>query len=136
MAIKLEKVVRTFYENLEEGKILARKCPACGAVEYPPVYACNTCGCMETEWYEISGKGQMKTMILPGLLSSRPDMSEFKPYCFGEVQLEEGPSVNAVILGINKKKKKALADQLPVPVQAKIVQRDGYKTVFWEFVEE
>ena len=38
MAIKLEKIVRTFYENLEEGKILARKCPVCGAVEYPPVY--------------------------------------------------------------------------------------------------
>ena len=78
----------------------------------------------------------MKTMILPGLLSSRPDMGEFKPYCFGEVQLEEGPSVNAVILGINKKMKKKLADQLPVPVTAKIVQRDGYKTVFWEYKEE
>ena len=136
MAIKLEKIVRTFYENLEEGKILARKCPACGAVEYPPVYACNTCGCMETEWYEISGKGVMKTMILPGLFSSRPDMGEFKPYCFGEVQLEEGPSVNAVILGVNKKKKRALAEELPVPVRAKIVQRDDYKTVFWELVEE
>ena len=31
MAIKLEKVVAKFYESLEEGHIMGRKCPACGA---------------------------------------------------------------------------------------------------------
>lgn len=44
MAIKLEKVVQKFYDNLEEGKITGRKCLKCGAVEFPPVYACNKCG--------------------------------------------------------------------------------------------
>ena len=44
MSIQLEKVVQTFYEGLEEGKILGRKCPLCGNVEFPPVYACNQCG--------------------------------------------------------------------------------------------
>ena len=52
MSIKLEKVVQTFYEGLEEGKLLGRKCPKCGNVEFPPVYACNACGNYETEWYE------------------------------------------------------------------------------------
>lgn len=136
MAIELEQVVRTFYEKLEEGKILGRKCPKCGAVEFPPVYACNTCACMKTEWYEISGKAKMKTCILPGLLSSKQDMQEFTPYCYGEVELEEGATINAVILGVNKKKKKALADKTSVDVRAKIVQRDGYKTVMFELVEE
>ena len=42
--IKLEKVVQRFYEGLEEGKFLGRKCPVCGNVEFPPVYACNKCG--------------------------------------------------------------------------------------------
>ena len=37
MAIKLEKVVEKFYLGLEEGKILGRKCPKCGHVEFPPV---------------------------------------------------------------------------------------------------
>ena len=36
MSIKLEKVVQTFYEGLEEGKLLGRKCPKCGNVEYMP----------------------------------------------------------------------------------------------------
>ena len=59
MSIKLEKVVQTFYEGLEEGKLLGRKCPKCGNVEFPPVYACNACGNYETEWYEISGKARL-----------------------------------------------------------------------------
>ena len=52
MSVKLEKVVEKFYEGLEEGKFLGRKCTECGAVEFPPVYACNTCGCMDMEWVE------------------------------------------------------------------------------------
>ena len=57
MAVKLEKIVKTYYDNLEEGKILGRYCPKCGGMEWPPVYACNLCGNMETEWKEISGEG-------------------------------------------------------------------------------
>ena len=61
--IKLEKVVQRFYEGLEEGKFLGRKCPVCGNVEFPPVYACNKCGSYETEWIECSGKGVMKSIV-------------------------------------------------------------------------
>ena len=32
MAIKLERVVKTYYETLEQGKVLGRKCPKCGNV--------------------------------------------------------------------------------------------------------
>ena len=63
MAIKLEKVVEKFYLGLEEGKILGRKCPKCGHVEFPPVYACNNCGNYETEWYEISGKAKLHSIV-------------------------------------------------------------------------
>ena len=65
MAIKLEKVVEKFYLGLEEGKILGRKCPKCGNVEFPPVYACNACGNYETEWVEISGKAKLHSIVLP-----------------------------------------------------------------------
>ena len=41
MRIKLEKVVQKFYESLDEGKMMGRKCTACGNVEFPPVFACN-----------------------------------------------------------------------------------------------
>lgn len=137
MAIKLEKVVQTYYENLEEGKILGRKCPKCGNVEFPPVYACNACGCLETEWYEISGKAKMHSIVMPAALSSKPEYKNLGKYAYGEVELEEGTRLNAVVRGINKKKRKELQDKLPVNCHAAIFQREaGFKTVVFDLDEE
>ena len=135
MSVKLEKVVKTFFDNLEEGKITGRKCAACGAVEFPPVYACNTCGSTDLSWVETSGKGQLHSIIMPSVLSARPDFKKFAPYAFGDVELEEGARINALVKGITKKDRTALLEKLPVPVKAEIVQREGYKTVIFELEE-
>lgn len=130
MSVKLEKVVEKYYEGLDEGKLLGRKCKECGAVEFPPVYACNTCGCLETEWVEISGKAQMKSIVMPAALSTKPEYAKMGAFAYGEVQIEEGASFNAVVKGITKKKRKELLDKLPVSVHAEIMERDGgFKTV-------
>ena len=141
MAIKLEKVVEKFYLALEEGKILGRKCPVCGAVEFPPVYACNSCGNLETEWYEISGNATMHSIVLPAALSSKPEYDNLgkRNFAYGEVVLEEGARLNAVVRGINKKKRKEILDagKLPVPVKAAIFEREaGFKTVVFDLVED
>ena len=136
MAIKLEKVVATYYEKLEEGKIMGRKCPKCGNVEFPPVYACNACGNYETEWYEISGKAKIHSIVLPAALSSKPEYKNFGKYAYGEIELEEGSRLNGVILGINKKKRKELQDKLPVSCHAVIIDREiGVKSVAFELDE-
>ncbi|MDO4622869.1 MAG: zinc ribbon domain-containing protein [Eubacteriales bacterium] len=139
MSIKLEKVAQTFYENLEQGKILARKCPKCGAVEFPPVYACNTCGSLETEWIEISGKAKMHSIVLPAALSSKPEYKALGKYAYGEIELEEGARFNGVVRGINKKKRKEIMDagKLPVSCHAAIFERAaGFKTVVFDLDEE
>ena len=136
MAIKLEKVVATFYEKLEEGKIMGRKCPKCGNVEFPPVYACNACGNYETEWYEISGKAKIHSIVMPAALSSKPEYKNFGKYAYGEIELEEGSRLNGVILGVNKKKRKELQDKLPVSCHAVIIDREiGVKSVAFELDE-
>ncbi|MCR5195817.1 MAG: zinc ribbon domain-containing protein [Pseudobutyrivibrio sp.] len=132
MAIVLEKVVQGFYDRLEEGKICGRKCPKCGAVEFPPVYACNSCGNYETEWYEISGKAKMHSIVMPAALSSKPEYKALGKYAYGEIELEEGARFNAVVRGISKKTRKDLLDKLPLDVHAAIYQRDGYKTVVFD----
>ena len=138
MAIKLEKVVEKFYQGLEEGKFLGRKCPVCGAVEFPPVYACNTCGNLETEWVEVSGKGKMKSIVMPAALSTKPEYANLGPFAYGEVELEEGACFNAVVKGITKKKRREILEnnKLPVPVHAETFQRDGYKTIVFVLDEE
>ena len=137
MAIKLEKVVETFYQNLEQGKITAKKCTKCGAVEFPPVYACNSCGCWDMEWIEISGKAKMHSIVMPAPLSTKPEYKELGKFAYGEIELEEGSRLNGVILGVNKKKREALKDKLPVSCHAVIRDREiGVKTVVFELDEE
>lgn len=136
MSIELEKVVEKFYQGLEEGKILGKKCTKCGAVEFPPVYACNTCGGWDMEWVEISGKAKLHSIVMPAALSTKPEYKALGKYAYGEVELEEGSRLNAVVRGINKKKRNELSDKLPVDVKAAIYQRDGYKTVVFDLVEE
>lgn len=137
MSIKLEKVVQTFYEALEEGRILGRKCPVCGSVEFPPVYACNTCGSYETEWVEISGRAKMHSIVLPAALSSKPEYRKLGKYAYGEVELEEGSRFNAVVRGISKKNREELAQKLPLNVHAAIFEREGgFKSVVFDLDEE
>lgn len=137
MAIKLEKVVQTYYEALEEGKILGRKCPKCKNVEFPPVYACNACGSYETEWVELSGKATLHSIVLPAALSSKPEYKKMGKFAYGEVELEEGSRLNAVICGISKKNRAELAAKLPLPIHAVIIEREiGVKTVVFELDEK
>ncbi|MGI6316804.1 MAG: Zn-ribbon domain-containing OB-fold protein [Christensenellales bacterium] len=135
MSIKLEKVVERFYQNLEEGKITGRRCRACGAVEFPPVYACNTCGCFEMEWVEIDGEAAMHSIVLPAALSSKPEYRLLGRYAYGEVVLKEGARLNAVVRGISRKNRDDLVKRLPIRIRAAIFQRNGYKTVVFDLDE-
>ncbi len=62
----MEPIVKKFYDGVAEGKYLGRKCVECGAIEFPPHIACNTCGCAHTEWVELSGHGTLKSFRHPG----------------------------------------------------------------------
>ncbi len=137
MAIKLEKIVEKFYTSLEEGKIMGRKCPKCGHVEFPPVYACNECGNYETEWVEISGKAKLHSIVLPAALSSKPEYKKMGKFAYGEVEIEEGTRLNAVVRGISKKNREELSKQLPLDIHAAIIDRDGgFKTVIFDLDEK
>ena len=131
MAVKLEKIVKTYYDNLEQGKILGRSCPKCGNMEWPPVYACNVCGHMETEWKEISGEGEMTLFVLPSVMSLKPQLKDLEPYCYAVVKLKEGVERNVMVTGVSKENEKLIRANMPYPVHAKIVQRDGYKTAIF-----
>ncbi|MCR5678157.1 MAG: zinc ribbon domain-containing protein [Agathobacter sp.] len=133
--MKIEKIVKPFYDALAEGRILARKCKECGAIEYPPRYACNTCGYHETEWVELSGKGMLTTLVTPSTLNADPWNRSLGSYAYGIVELEEGVAFNATVFGIKKKNAKQIQDMLPLPVHPKIVDKDGCATCFWELDE-
>jgi acyl carrier protein len=135
MGVKLEKLVQGYYDALEEGKILGRKCPKCGAVEWPPVYACNACGSTETEWYEMTGKGTIQMLIMPTVMSLKPALKDLEPYAYGAVKTEEGPERNIMVRGVTKQNETYIREHMPYPVHMEIVQRDGYKTAVFTIDE-
>lgn len=136
--VQLKKVVKEYYDALAKGKILGRKCKRCGAVEWPPVYACNTCGHNDMEWVEMSGVAEVNHIIVPGAMTRNPDCVRFSPYVFGVVNMD-GAEANAVITGIKPKKAKELWNQMPFQVKAKIVTNgegeSAYPTLIFEYIE-
>ncbi len=131
-----EHIVEKFWNGLKDGVVYARKCKECGAIEFPPHLACNTCGYHETEWMTLSGKGELKSFVATGLLNARLELEDMGlKYVCGEVQLEEGPAINAVILGINKKKAREIQDKLPVKVRPVFYDMGRYTTLYFELDE-
>ncbi len=90
------------------------------------------------EWIGISGRAKLHSVVMPAALSSKPEYKALGKYAYGEVEIEEGARLNAVVRGINKKKRKEILEKglLPVNCHASIYQRDGYKTVVFDLDEE
>jgi uncharacterized OB-fold protein len=132
-----DHIVERFWNGLrDEHVIYARKCKECGAIEFPPHLACNTCGYHETEWTTLSGKAQLNSFVFTGVMNARLELEERGlKYVCGEVQFEEGPAINAVILGVNKKKGREIEDKLPVPVRPVFYDMGRYTTLFFELDE-
>lgn len=131
-----EHVVSKFWNGLREGVIYAKKCNECGAIEFPPHLACNACGYHETEWTTVSGYGELVTFVFTGALNARLELEERGlKYVCGEVKMDDGPEINAVILGVNKKKAREIQDKLPVRVKPVFYDMGDYTTLFFELDE-
>lgn len=128
---KLEPIVKHYYDELENGRIMGRQCPRCGAVMFPPLIACTACGCFDMEWVELSGEGMVTDAILPTAMA-HPRIDAYKPCVFGCVTLKEGPEINALVCGISEENEAEIQAALPLPVKARIVQREGYKTLVYD----
>lgn len=131
-----EKVVKRFYDELENGKIMGRKCTRCGAVECPPYLVCNSCGCLDMEWVEVSGNAEVTNCWLPGMMSTLPQNEVFQPYALANVKLEEGTEFNSIVCGISRKNIEEIRAKLPVKAKARIAPRDGYSMIIFDLLEE
>ncbi|MCF0134491.1 MAG: hypothetical protein HUJ72_11550 [Blautia sp.] len=132
-----EHVVAKFWNGLREGVIYAKKCNECGAIEFPPHLACNSCGYHETDWTTVSGKGELVTFVFTGALNARLELEERNlKYVCGEVKMDDGPEINAVVLGVNKRKAREIQDKLPVRVKPVFYDMGDYTTLFFELDED
>jgi uncharacterized protein len=76
---------KPYWEAAAQGRLLIKKCAACGRVHFYPRAICPFCGSDRTEWGTASGRG---TVYSYSVMRRVP-----VPYALAYVTLEEGVSM-------------------------------------------
>jgi uncharacterized OB-fold protein len=77
--------VQPFFDAAAQGKLLVKRCTACGESHHYPRAICPYCGSDRTEWKEASGRGVIYSW---SVLRRVP-----QPYALAYVTLAEGPTM-------------------------------------------
>jgi uncharacterized OB-fold protein len=76
---------KAFWDAATQGKLLIKKCRACGEVHYYPRALCPFCGSDQTEWQAAAGTGTLYSYSV----MRRAEI----PYAIAYVTLDEGVSM-------------------------------------------
>ena len=120
----MEPIIKKWYTFIEEGKIMGKKCTKCGNIQFPPVPVCNECSCMEMDWTEMSGEGEIYSLTFSPM-GVYPYNEE--PCLSGWGKLKEGMPFNSIIINPPEGGADELRDRLrkgPVPVKLIITRLD------------
>ena len=88
-----------FWEQTVKGKLLIKRCTACGEAHYFPRSICPFCFSDKTVWEEASGEATIYTF-------SHMRKSANGPYIIAYVTLKEGPSLQTNLVDCDAAKLK------------------------------
>lgn len=81
-----------WFEGAQAHRLLIQHCTSCGTLRHPPLPACGTCGSLEWDTVESSGRGTLYSYVVVHY----PQVPSFEyPLPIGLVELEEGTRVVA-----------------------------------------
>ena len=83
--------VAPFIDYLEKGKFMTTRCKKCKKAFFPPQADCPNCLSSETEWFEISGAGTLRTFTTVNYGPS--GFENDAPYTLGIAEFEESVKV-------------------------------------------
>ena len=133
----LEPITKTFYKALEEGTVLGRKCTSCGHIEFPPYLCCNACGCLDTEWVDLTNVRGVVGQVLPtrGAFGDPEFRNTHGDYFSIELKLPGADPVATSLLHVDYDKyaefDKAVREQ-EIFVKPLIIQDEDTKVLVWE----
>lgn len=114
-----EFTAASFYRLLDRKKLMGSKCKECGTLFLPPRPFCGQCSGNEMEWFQFSGKGKLVSfsVVRVGTTSyEEKGYSRDNPYCWGVVQLDEGPRISALLLGADLSRPDSIKTGQPLKV--------------------
>ena len=74
-----------YFDAASQGKLVIKKCTACGQLHHYPRALCPFCGSDRTEWTPVSGRGTIYSYSVMRRASP--------PYAIAYVTLAEGPTM-------------------------------------------
>ena len=119
-------LIRGYYEALAAGVFLASACRSCGRLTFPPTVCCEHCGSWEVEPRTLSGRATLLYASHNITPACHPRFEPYAPYVYGHLRLEEGPIVQAVVLGVpaTPQDLQRLFERGPVAAQAEVLKTD------------
>jgi uncharacterized OB-fold protein len=115
-----------YQRHLNAHRLMGSQCRACGQRYLPPRPLCPACHRAEMAWVAFAGRGRLVAFtaihIAPTAMLAA-GYSRENPYCTGIVQLEEGPSISAQILGVDASRPEEIL--IGTPLQVTFVEREG-----------
>jgi len=112
-----------FYEYLTEHRLMGTRCGCAETIQLPPRPYCPTCPPEAVEWVELAGKGRLLAFTVIYVGTTQMIAAGFdrrNPYCVGVVQLDEGPAISGLILGVDVQEPETI--RVGSPVQADFVE--------------
>ena len=131
-----ESLIKTYYDNLAQGKLIGCKCEKCGAIASPPTAACPNCGGFHQKQVELSGRGEVLFVSHSMAPPPNPRFNDIAPYAYGHVKLKEGVFVQGIITGIeiDPATLKKRFEAGPAAVEANILTLGGLAVLAFKLV--
>jgi hypothetical protein len=109
-----------FQKHLSEHKLMGTQCKSCGAKYLPPRPLCVNCYSDDMEWVEMPGEGTLAAFTTIHIAPTAMLAAGYgcdNPYCSGIVNLENGLSISAQILGVDVSHPQTIKIGAPLTVE-------------------
>ena len=110
---------QAFQQYLGEHKLMGSQCGSCQALYLPPRPLCPQCYEETMAWIEMSGQAELRAFTVVSIATTAMIEAGYgrdNPYCSGIVQLDDGPSISAQILGVDPSQPETIRIGAPLRV--------------------
>jgi uncharacterized OB-fold protein len=105
-----------WWEAAAEHRLVVQRCAACGHTRLPPAPVCPRCRSAESDWKEVSGRGEVYTYsVVHRAIAAGQEL----PYVIAVIALEDSGGVRIIsnLVGVNP-------DEVEIGLSVELVWED------------
>lgn len=91
--------VKSFFDQIKEGRLMGSRCQTCGEVYLPPRPLCTYCGATDLEWVKLNDEGTVEALTVIHVAPT--NCAEEAPYTIAVVRLDDGPKITVRVSSDN-----------------------------------